>query len=164
MRIVNTDAKSHSAKTPEKCLQEADQAKKKMYLEACLQQRRHFSPFVPSADGLLGVEATATLKRISSRLAKKWQQPYSRTCRYVKNRVAITLVQATHQCIRGSRVPGHNISVHRPQWEDGAGTNLFRYARREILRPDDVLAPPQPLSHPSADRPSRHMDLHGTIG
>ena len=45
-----------------------------MYLEACLHQRRHFSPFVASVDGLLGVEATATLKRIASCLATKWKQ------------------------------------------------------------------------------------------
>ena len=67
-----------------------------MYLEAFLQQRRHLSPFFDSVDGLLGVEATATLKRIASRLATKWKQPYSKTCGYVKSRVAITLVRATH--------------------------------------------------------------------
>ena len=55
-----------------------------MYLEACLQQRRHFSPFFASVDGLLGVDATATLKSISSRLASKWKQPYSNTCGYVR--------------------------------------------------------------------------------
>ena len=71
-----------------------------MYLEVCIQQRRHFSPFVASVDGLMGVEATATLKRIASRLATKWKQPYSKTCKYVKSRVAITLVRATHLCIR----------------------------------------------------------------
>ena len=37
MHVVNTDAKSHSAKTPKKCLQEAEREKKRMYLEACLQ-------------------------------------------------------------------------------------------------------------------------------
>ena len=63
-----------------------------MYLEACLQQRRHFSPFFTSVDRLLGVEATATLKRIASRLATKWRQPYSKKCGYVMCRVAITLV------------------------------------------------------------------------
>ena len=46
MRVVNTDAKHHSAKPLEKCLQEAEKSKKRMYLEACLQQRRHFSMFV----------------------------------------------------------------------------------------------------------------------
>ena len=55
---------------------EAERSKKKMYLGACLQQRRQFSPFIAAVDKLLGVEATATLKRISSCLAKKWQQPY----------------------------------------------------------------------------------------
>ena len=72
------------------------------------------------------VEATATLKGISSRLASKWQQSYSKTCGYVKSTIEITLVRSTHRCIRGSRMPAHKISVHRPQWEDGAGLSLFR--------------------------------------
>ena len=100
MRVVNTDALLYVRKTPEKCLQETERGKKKMYLEACLQQRRHFYPFVASVDGLLGVEATALLKRIASRLATKWRQPYSKTCGYVTSRAAITLVRATHRCLR----------------------------------------------------------------
>ena len=109
MRVVNTDAKSHSAKTPYKCLQEAERRKKRMYLEACLQQRRHFFPFVASVDGLLGVETTSTLKRLASHLSTKWRQPYSKTCGYVESRIAITLVRATHRCIRGSRVPANGV-------------------------------------------------------
>ena len=77
-------------------------------------------------DGLLGVEATATLKRIASRLATKWRQPYSKMCGYIKSRMAITLVRATHRCLRGSRVPAHRISVEQPQLEDEAGINFFR--------------------------------------
>ena len=69
MCVMNTDAKSHSAKPPEKFLQEAERKNNRMYLEACIQQRRHFSPFVASVDGLLGMEVTATLNRISSCLA-----------------------------------------------------------------------------------------------
>ena len=71
MCFVNTDAKSHLGKQPEKCLQEAERAEKRMYLEACLQKCRHFYPFVDSVDGLLVVEATATLKRIARCLATK---------------------------------------------------------------------------------------------
>ena len=97
-----------------------------MYLEACLQQRRHFSPFVASMDGMLGVEAKTTMKRISSCLATKWKQSYSKTCGYVKNKIEITLVRATHLCIQGSQVPAHWISVPRPQWYYGVGINLFR--------------------------------------
>ena len=97
-----------------------------MYLEAYLQQLRHFSLFVDLVDGLLEVEATATLKRLASCLATKCKQPYSKTCGYVKIRIAITLVQSTNLCIRGSQLPSHRISLQRPQWEDGAGLNLFR--------------------------------------
>ena len=131
MRVVNTDAKSHSAKPLEKCLQEAERAKKRMYLEECLQKSRKFSPFVASVDVLQGVEATATLKSISSRSATKWQQPYSWTYRYAKSRIYITLVRATHRCIQGSSLTAHNSRVHIPQWEDGAVPKLFRQARRE---------------------------------
>ena len=54
--------------------------------------------FVASVDGLLGVEATATLKRLASRMATKWKQPYSKTCGYIKSRISITLVRATNRC------------------------------------------------------------------
>ena len=71
MHVVNTDALSYVQKTPEKCLHKAERGNKKMYLEACLQQRRNFSSFVASVDRLMGVEATATLKKIASCLATK---------------------------------------------------------------------------------------------
>ena len=71
MRVVNTDALSYVCRSPEKCLHEAERGKKKIYLQACLQKRRHFFPLVASVDGLLGVEATATLRRVASRLATK---------------------------------------------------------------------------------------------
>ena len=126
MRVVSTDAKYHLAKTPEKCLPEAEQVKKKIYLESCLQIRQHLSPFVAYVDGILGVEASAILKRLAIRLATNWRQPYSRMCVYVKSRITIALVRATHRCIWSSRVLAHKISAQRLQWYDGAGLNLFR--------------------------------------
>ena len=126
MRVVNTDAKYRMAKHPENFLQETEKGEKRMYLDACLHQRRHFYPFVALVDGLLGVEATANLERLASRLATKWKQPYSKTCGYVKSRIMITLVRSTHHCIQGYWVTAHQISVQRPQWEDGAALKLFR--------------------------------------
>ena len=102
MRVVNTDATSHQFKYPKKCLETADKLNNKKYLSAFLKQRGRFTPSVVSVDGLLGVKAEATLKRISSRLAPKCKEPYSRTCRYVKSRIAITLVREAHRCIRGA--------------------------------------------------------------
>ena len=80
----------------ERCLHEAERGENRMYLEACLQQRRHFYPFVDSVDGLLGVEAIANLKRLDSRLATNCEQSYSKTCVYVKSSIAITFVRSTH--------------------------------------------------------------------
>ena len=52
-----------------------------------------FLPFIISIDGLMGVEAAATPKIISSCLTTKWQQHYYRTYRYIKSRISITLVR-----------------------------------------------------------------------
>ena len=75
VHVVKTDALSHRNKSTEKCLQMAEKEKKKKYLESCLQQHRHFYPFVVSADGLLEVEVEATLKFTAIHLAMKWKHP-----------------------------------------------------------------------------------------
>lgn len=126
VRITDTDAKSYKSRAPAKVLESQEREKKKKYLEPCLQRRRHFTPFVVSADGLKGKEATAFLKRLSTLLAKKWQKPYSVVCGYVNVRISIAIVRATHLCLRGSRVPASQIS-RRPQWEDKAGLGLARW-------------------------------------
>ena len=100
--------------------------KTRNYLNACLNKQRHFTPFFASVYGLLRVKAEATLKNIASRLSQNWQELESPTYGYVKSRVPITLVRATHRYIRGARVLASYIGVTRPQWEDIAGLNLFR--------------------------------------
>ena len=65
---------------------------KKKYLEACLQQHQHFSPFAVSIDGLYGVEAEEIIKHLASLLSIMWKQPYSHMCGYVKSRIVIMLV------------------------------------------------------------------------
>ena len=125
MRVVNIDALYYQNKSPEMCLQTAEKSKKKKYLESCLQKRCHLPHYVVLVDGLLNLEAEATLKHKASRLATKWKQPYLRTWVYVNIRVAITLVRATHCCIQGYWVSVHNISAYWPQWGDGSGLHLF---------------------------------------
>ena len=99
---------------------------KKKYLHAFLKYHRRFNPFVASVDGLIGFEAEATLKRLSSHLATKWKELYSCKCSNMKIKVSITLFRAMHHCIRGGgSVPASKISVNHPQWEDGAGLHLF---------------------------------------
>ena len=125
IRVTDLDAASHQLKSPEKVLAQQEREKKKKYLKACLEQRRHFAPFVVSADGMKGKEAKALLQTLSARLATKWKKPYSQVCGYVNARMSIAIVRATHQCLRGSRVPASQMSYRRQQWEGGAGLSLF---------------------------------------
>jgi hypothetical protein len=86
--------------------------KKKKYLQSCLEQRKHFTPFAVSTDGLIGREAGELLKRLSLRLADKWERPYFVVRGFVSARMSIAIVCATHLvCLRGSRVPSHRTAA-----------------------------------------------------
>ena len=63
-------------KTPIKVLEAHEREKKKKYLEACLEQRWHLSPFVASTDSLLGKKSRTLLQKLSP-LAEKWEKRYS---------------------------------------------------------------------------------------
>ena len=89
-------------------------------------QRQNFTPFVLSADGLLAYEAVQFVRRLSSLLADHWQQPYSVVCGWIRARLSIAAVCATHLTLCGSRIPSSKISQRRFQWEDGAGLGLHR--------------------------------------
>ncbi len=126
VRVTDTDAKSNISKDPAKVLEAHEKEKKRKYLKSCLEQRRHFTPFVVSTDGLIGKEAKTLLKKLSSLLADKWEKPYSVVCGYVNAQMSIAIVRATHLCLRGSRIPTSQMSDRRPQWEGNAGLGLFR--------------------------------------
>jgi hypothetical protein len=122
--VTDTDAKSYSKRDPAK-VPESQEEKKRKYLEACLERRRHFTPFVCSVDGMLGREAKSFAQRLAAKLANKWEKFYSQDCGDVSARLSMAIVRATHLCMRGSRVPVHKISIRYPQWGDGAGLSLF---------------------------------------
>jgi hypothetical protein len=125
VRVTDTDAKSYCSHDPHKVLAQQEREKKNKYLDACLEQRRHFTPFVVPTNGLVGREAAELLKRLSLRLSEKWERPYSVVRGFVNARMSITIVRASHLCLRGSRVPLSRIS-RRPLWEDRAGLGLFK--------------------------------------
>ena len=128
VRVTHTDAPSYRDREPDKVLQSQEREKKKKYLNNCLQQRRTFTPFVVSSDGLLGREAKSLIKQLSVLLTEKWNKPYSVVCGIICSRISIAIVRASHQCIRGSRIPACSMSK-QIQWEDGGGTGLYRIYR-----------------------------------
>ena len=129
VRVTNTDSPSYLGTTPEKHLAKQEKIKKRKYLEACLQQRRHFSPYVVDCFGLLGEEAIAVNQRLAAKLARKWNSSYSMTMGYVNARISVAIVRATHLCIRGSRVPFREATSKQSAWDDGSGLFLLDCAR-----------------------------------
>jgi len=69
--ITNMDAKTYQSKDPLKVLSFHEKAKKKKYLAPCLTQWHHFTPFIMSADGLLGHEADAVVCKLAFTYAEK---------------------------------------------------------------------------------------------
>jgi hypothetical protein len=104
LRVTDTDAPSYT-RNPASILRSKEKEKKPKYLEACLEQRRHFTPCMVSTDGIMGHEASTFAKHLSTKLAKKWQKPYSQVFRYINTRLSIAIVRTTHLCLGGSQVP-----------------------------------------------------------
>ena len=126
VRVTDTDQPSYLTSTPAKAIAKQEKAKKQQYLENCLEQRRHFAPYVVDTYGLLGEEAKAFNKRIGLMLAEKWKSPYSAVMGFVNARVSVAILRASHLCLRGSRVPYRHISTKRSNWDDGAGLGMFQ--------------------------------------
>ena len=124
VRVTDSDSPSNLSASPEKVLLRHEKEKKKKYLEACLEERRHFSPYVCDCYGLLGSEAKAVNKKLAAKLANKWKAPYSSTCGFINARISIAIIKATPLCLRGSRIPFRNMSSKWCQWDDGAGLLL----------------------------------------
>jgi hypothetical protein len=76
VRVTDTDAKSNLSKDPAKVLEAHEKRKKEeIPIAPCIAQRRHFTPFVVSTDGLINKEAKCLLEALSIKLAEKWEKP-----------------------------------------------------------------------------------------
>ena len=106
-------------------LREHERRKKQLYLRKCLDQRRHFNPYVVTADGALRKEVSAFYKALAHRLTKRCECLISRAWQFVTTIMSIAILRASNQCLRGSQVPAHTMSKRIPLWEDEDGLGLF---------------------------------------
>ena len=129
VRLTDTDQPSYLSKTPFEILEIQEEEKKRKYSKKCCEQRRNFTPFVISVDGMIGKEAKSFLKHLGHICADKWDITYSKVRGYLNAKISIACLRAAHRCLRGSRVPStricrNHLPVEKP-WEDGAGIDLF---------------------------------------
>ena len=106
IRIVNLDAGSYLRMTPEKVLEKADKEKKDLYLQACLERRRDFTPMVYSADGIIRVEALATQMSLAGLLSYNLNWEYSEMCGFVRARMSLAIARSNSLLLRGPHEKG----------------------------------------------------------
>ena len=118
IRIINLDAGSYLRMTPEKALEKSEREKKDLYLQACLERRRTFTPMVYYSDGIPGAEALAAHKRLAALLSYKLKREYSEMCGFVRARMLLAIVRSNSLILCGPRDNGARI-WQRPELTDG---------------------------------------------
>ena len=117
--IVNHNAGSYLRMPPEKALAKAEKEKKDLYLQACVERRRAFTPMVYSAYGIPGAEAFAAQKRLVALLSYKLKREYSEMCGFVRARMSLVIVRSNSLLLCSSREKGARI-LQQPKLTDGA--------------------------------------------
>merc|ERR1719183_1488724 len=113
IQILNLNAKCHANRDlNQNCVEKREMTQ---HLEDCLNQQRHFTPFITSSDGTIGDKANALLKRIAVKLSDELDKFYSQVCGWICSQIGIALVRATHCCIRGSHIARDNMSYQHKQ-------------------------------------------------
>ena len=100
VRRCHTNAPSlkKAFSTPAKALANAEKIKKEKYLKHCLRKNWHFSPFVVSIDGMLGVEASMVLKKIAEDQAAKMDVPKSVVINWLRTQISFASLRGNFRC------------------------------------------------------------------
>ena len=119
MRRCHTNAPSlkKAFSSPAKVLANAEKIKKAKYLKHCLRKNWHFSPFVVSIDGMLGVEASMILKKIAEDQAAKMDVPKSVVINWLRTQISFASLRGNFRCLYGSRQSFYHHKT--TQFEDG---------------------------------------------
>ena len=116
VRIFNPHAPTNANQAISTCYKTHERIKKRAY-EQRVRDIEHasFTPLVMSATGGMANEATQFYKRLASRLAEKWDQPYSSTMAWLRCRLTFSLLRSAIQSIRGARSRiGHACRTSSP--------------------------------------------------
>ena len=77
VKLGNSDMDSYKYEPMAALLDRWETIKKDKHGKHCINQRKHFSPFVVSVDRMLGREALAVLAQLSQTMAEKRDEPHS---------------------------------------------------------------------------------------
>lgn len=77
VQVVHLEAPSYIKRKSDKVLASLERAKQGKYECDCHVVQQTFSPFVLSADGMMGDRVNGVMSQLARLLAKKWHKPYS---------------------------------------------------------------------------------------
>ena len=98
---------------------DAENEKKKKYLDAAAARRTHFTPLCFSVDGIAGSEAASFLKRLAYCLSAHWERSYADIMYWIRARISFAVLRATVLCVRGSHTRWRCLGL-----EDGASIDF----------------------------------------
>ena len=104
IRIVNLDVVSDLCMKTKKALAKAEKDNKNLYLQACLERRRSFTPIVYSADRIPGAESLDSHKRLAALRSFKIKLQYSELYGFVRERMSLAIVRSSSLLLCG---PGY---------------------------------------------------------
>ena len=119
-RVVDTDARSYTSRSPMDVLTSAEREKRNKYTAACEERRAIFTPLCVSVDGMMGKDAARFLRRLADRLSCKWEKNYSRVIGWIRTCMSFAILRASILCLRGSRTKWRTIIVN-----DGSPLSLM---------------------------------------
>ena len=92
--IFNLGEGSYLRITPKKYLAKAEKEKKDLYLQACFDGRRTFTPMVYSEYRIPGLEAFSAQNRFAALLSYNLKREYSEICDFVRARMSLAIVRS----------------------------------------------------------------------
>ena len=112
VRVFNyhapTNCKSSSISTYRKHEQEKRRSYERRIIEV---EHGTFTPLVFSTSGGWGPAATVTYKRLASMIAEKYGQSYNSTLRFIRCKIAYSLLDSAVMCLRAPRSSMHSPTI-----------------------------------------------------
>ena len=124
IRMFDHNQASYRKKPIATVLANHEREKRRKYAQEAAEQRKDFSPFVVTRDGIIGRAAENTMRRIASTLAGRWDMHYSRTSYFVRSRISIAILRSTNHALYGARIP-FRPKHYAPQWTDNAAIDCY---------------------------------------
>jgi len=122
--ILNADAPSYSTTALQSLFDKARERKYMIYCDSVEARRASFTPIIASCEGIFDHQAMVYIKRLSTLLASKWENPtlykYSTWMAQSKNASLYTILRSVSLCIRGSRTKWRGAGI-----EHGAQISLY---------------------------------------